>query len=530
MRLKSIRWRLPLNFFGITGLSVIILGIVLVAILVAYYTGLEQEYLRGATNLLPPNMVELLEDETSQSTLQGYLENVAFLSQTRVQVTDADDEILVDTGSPERYSLTLGVLGSDLSDYVSGEEISYQPYMIVVRDESAKRRITWDGLPDPGERVSEMPLPAERVEATGTLSEYIYGEFTLNLTAFGFNVGGEKAVTELRSSQERRIAIHSPAGLLGYITISEGPAYGREIVKSVVIGFLFSGALSIVLSGTVGWWISRRLSDPLTVLTQSTTQMAEGDYTIRTDVDREDEFGTLARIFNRMAEKVEGTVGTLRRFVSDAAHELNTPLTALRTNLELALGEKKTSARKKYIDGALEQATRLEKVTDALLDLSRLEGGVVEEEPESIFLAELVREESERYASWAEQSGIGFTLDLPKEDIEILGRGSQIRRAVSNLLDNAIKFTPEGGNVNVGLRCEGDCVELWVEDTGIGIPADEIHHLFNRFHRSRNAAEYPGSGLGLAIVKSIVEGHRGSIWVKSDDQRTRFTISLPSSE
>jgi signal transduction histidine kinase len=528
--LKSIRWRLPLNFFGITGLSVIILGIVLVAIVGAYYTGLEQEYLRGATNLLPPNIVELLEDETSQATLQGYLENVAFLSQTRVQVTDEDDEILVDTGSPEGYSLTLGVLGSDLSDSVSGEVISYQPYMIVGRDEPAKRRITWEGLPDTGERVSELPLPVERVETTGTVSEYIFGEFPINLTAFGFNVGGEKAVTELRSSQERRIAIHSPAGLLGYITFLEGPAYGREIVKSVAIGFLFAGALSIVLSGMVGWWISRRLSDPLTVLTKSTTQMAEGDYTIRTDVDREDELGILARTFNRMAEKVEGTVGTLRRFISDAAHELNTPLTALRTNLELAMGEKKTAARKKYIDGALQQATRLEEVTDALLDLSRLEGGALEEEPGPMILPELVREESERYASWAEQSGIDFTLDLAEEDIEIIGRGSQMRRVLSNLLDNAIKFTPEGGNVSVGIRREGACIELWVEDTGIGIPADELHHLFNRFHRARNAAGYPGSGLGLAIVKSIVEGHRGSVWVKSDDQGTRFTISLPASE
>lgn len=527
MRLKSIRWRLPLNFFGITGLSVIILGIVLVAILGAYYTGLEQEYLRGATNLLPPNIVELLEDETSQATLQVYLENVAFLSQTRVQVTDADDEVLVDTGPPEGYSLTLGVLGSDLSDAVTGEEISYQPYMIVGRTDSLPRRIAWEGFPESGERLPEVPLPPERVETTRTISEYIFSEFPINLTAFGISVGGEKAGTELRSSQESRIAIHSPAGLLGYITFMEGPAYGREIVKSVAIGFLFAGALSIVLAGAVGWWISRRLSDPLTLLTQSTTQMAEGDYTIRTDVEREDELGILARTFNRMAEKVEGTVVTLRRFVSDAAHELNTPLTALRTNLELALGEKKVTARKRYLEGALQQATRLEEVTDALLDLSRLEGGAIEEEPGPIILSELVREESERYASWAEQSGIGFTLDLPEENIEIVGRGSQIRRALCNLLDNAIKFTPEGGNVSIGLRHEGERIELWVEDTGIGIPADELHHLFNRFHRARNAAGYPGSGLGLAIVKSIVEGHRGLVWAKSDDQGTRFTISLP---
>ncbi len=183
-----------------------------------------------------------------------------------------------------------------------------------------------------------------------------------------------------------------------------------------------------------------------------------------------------------------------------------------------------------YLERALQQALRLEELTDALLDLSRLEGGALEEEPGPMILPELIREESERYASRAEQSGIDFTLDLPEEEIKIVGRESQIRRVLNNLLDNAIKFTPEGGNVSVGLRHKGERIELLVADTGIGIPADEIHHLFNRFHRSRNAAGYPGSGLGLAIAKSIVEGHRGSIWAESDDQGTRFTISLPASE
>jgi signal transduction histidine kinase len=523
-------------------MSVIILGIVLVAILRAYYTGLEQEYMRGATNLLPPNIVELLEDETSQATLQGYIENVAFLSQTRVQVTDADNEILVDTGSPEGYSLTLGVLGSDLSDSISEEEISYQPYVIVGRDEPAKRRITWQGLPDPvervpelplpglpdrGERVPELPLSVERVETTRTISEYIFGEFPINLTGFGFNVGGEKAVTELRSSQERRIAIHSPAGLVGYIKFTEGPAYGREIVKSVAIGFLFAGGFSIVLAGAAGWWISRRLSDPLIALTQSTSRMAEGDYKIRTDVERGDELGILARSFNHMALMVEKTVATLRRFVSDAAHEIHTPLTALRTNLELATKEPSKETSHRYIEQALGQVERLEGMTNSLLDLSRLESGESEESLVTVNLSDLLKEESEQYASQAEQRGISFILDLPEMDVEVLGRPTQLRCMAGNLLDNAIKFTPEDGRVQAGITHEGEYAELWVEDTGIGISEEEIPKLFQRFYRARNASAYPGSGLGLAIVKSIVEAHGGFVFADKRDQGIRFSVSLP---
>lgn len=525
--MKSIRWRLPLNFFGVTGLSIIILGIVLVVILRAYYTELEQEYLRGATNLLPPNMVELLEDESSRATLQVYLENVAFLSQTRVQVTDVDDEVLLDTGSPKGYRLTLGVLGSDLSDSASGEEIFYQPYLIVGRTDSLGRRIRWEGLPETEERQPELPLPTERVETTKTINAHIFGEFPVYLTAFGFNVGGEMAVTESRSSQEHRIGIYNPAGLLGYITFTEGPAYGREIVKSVVIGFLLAGALLIIPAGTVGWWISRRLSDPLMMLAQSATRMAEGDYTIRTNVDRGDELGMLARMFNRMAEKVEGTVVTLRRFVSDAAHEIHTPLTALRTNLELATKEPSKETSHQYIGRALAQVERLEGMTNSLLDLSRLESGEFEENFATINLSGLLREESEQYASQAEQRGISFLLDLPDMDVEVQGSPTQLLRVARNLLDNAIKFTPEGGKVEAGLTVEEEYVKLWVEDTGISVSEEEIPNLFQRFYRARNASSYPGSGLGLAIVKSIVEAHGGLVSAYRRDQGIRFSVSLP---
>jgi len=103
----------------------------------------------------------------------------------------------------------------------------------------------------------------------------------------------------------------------------------------------------------------------------------------------------------------------------------------------------------------------------------------------------------------------------------------QLRRALSNLLDNAIKFTPEGGAVRAGVRQGGDWVEWWVEDTGIGIPADDLLQLFSRFHRGRNAAAYPGSGLGLAIVKAITEAHGGQGWVENVERGTYFAIRLP---
>jgi signal transduction histidine kinase len=138
-----------------------------------------------------------------------------------------------------------------------------------------------------------------------------------------------------------------------------------------------------------------------------------------------------------------------------------------------------------------------------------------------------VRETSELYASRAEQAGLAFDLVLPETEVMVWGDEAQLRRALGNLLDNGIKFTPEGGSVCVGVRCVEEWAELWVEDTGIGVPEQDLPHLFGRFHRGRNVAVYPGNGLGLAIVKAIVEGHGGRVTGENLGPRTRFTLRLP---
>jgi two-component system phosphate regulon sensor histidine kinase PhoR len=171
---------------------------------------------------------------------------------------------------------------------------------------------------------------------------------------------------------------------------------------------------------------------------------------------------------------------------------------------------------------------RLESLTSGLLDLSRLEAEAGQEDHVQLELVTLVRDVSEAYASRAEQVGLAFNLTLPEGPVTVEGDKAQLRQVLGNLLDNAVKFTSEGGAVSAGVRQNGERVELWVEDTGIGIPADDLPDLFGRFHRGRNAAGYPGSGLGLAIVKAIVEKHRGSVDVASTPgQGTRFTLRLP---
>jgi two-component system sensor histidine kinase MprB len=273
-----------------------------------------------------------------------------------------------------------------------------------------------------------------------------------------------------------------------------------------------------LLAAAAGVWISRRFSAPLENLTHTTTQMADGDLSARSDIERQDEFGLLANSFNQMADTIEAKVAALRRFVADAAHELHTPLTALRTNLELVDDEQ--------VRPALEQVDRMDSLTRNLLDLSQLEAIDSENLIADVDLAALLRNLAEPYASRAEQAELSFNLEIETDPIIIKGDENQLGTLIQNLLDNAIKFTPAGGQVNVNLNTLDESVQLSIADTGIGIPEEDIPHLFSRFHRGRNASAYPGSGLGLAIVKTIADQHGASILVESDSTGTVFVLYM----
>jgi signal transduction histidine kinase len=287
-------------------------------------------------------------------------------------------------------------------------------------------------------------------------------------------------------------------------------------LQSVAWGWGVAAMLSTLLAAFAGVWVSRRFSAPLESLAVTTSQMAAGDLSARVELDRKDEFGLLGESFNKMAESVEMKVGTLQRFVADAAHQLGTPLTALRTNLEL--GEEDS------VSIALDQVQQMDDLTKDLLTLSQLEAIESHAKFEEIDLVELVESLSEVYASRAEQVDLGFTVEIIGEGDMVKGDRKQIRILIENLLDNAIKFTPPGGEVCIKLKSDENVFLLMVVDTGIGIPEEDFQGLFSRFHRGRNAATYPGSGLGLAIVKAIVDQHGAGIDIQRNAKGTTVIV------
>lgn len=555
----SLRWRLPLSYAGIALFAAVCLGVVLLITLRSYYLQREQAYLVDNARAIGEAVVDMAAQDTSPAALRSQLKSFSFLSQTRVRLLDETKGIVVDSGGPQQQQevVALSLLAPSTSPAhlevplktVSSPELEMEIDLLSSR---VSRTMTTTLGGDTYRSLivieDDAATITETIVISGSGLDTLLGsadESGVNIdpprlvsrlptvgTPYGFGFDASVGSSDRRSQQVVRYPFHDEGGsLAGYVELSEGPAYGLQVLESVASGWLIAGVVAVALAAGVGWFVSRRISRPLLSLAGTTARMAEGELTARAEVVSQDEFGSLARSFNEMADRVEETVVTLRRFVTDAAHELQTPLTALRTNLELiASGEHEEGDRRALVDRALTQVTRLAALTGGLLELSRIESDVLRDQHAPLDLVALTRETSELYASQAEQADLSFHIELPLGALMIDGNGYQLRRALGNLLDNAIKFTPSGGKVQVGVRDDGQWTVLWVADAGIGIPEGDLSHLFGRFHRGGNAACYPGSGLGLAIVRAIAESHGGQVVVEQNvPHGALFSLRLPTS-
>lgn len=513
MNLHSIRWRLPLSYAAIALLAALALGSVMLLVLNSYYTGMERDYLTDNARGFQPMVEKVLKTNLPDQFLQDQVMGLSFLSRTQIRVLDNNGETIADSGIP----------GVDQMVAVSGAPVVRHFNMAV------------NGPPSGGsgaviifsKDAQSVPAPAVPLDEQPFLptADTVYA-VSASPFGYGFAVKGD-IVSERRSSQVISIPLD---GSLGTLEISNGPAYGSDILRSVAIAWVIAGILSIALAALAGLYASKQVTQPVLMLTDAAHQMEGGNLSARVALpdEKQQEFTALAHAFNGMAAQVENTVSTLRAFVSDAAHELNTPLTALKTNLELAATEADAAQRQEFLSRALEQNQRLEKLTSNLLDLSRIEAPDAASTFESLDLRQLVAQIGERFASRADQANRNFNLTLPDSEAIILGNATQLDRAMSNLFENALKFTPEDGNISLTLEKSENAAILTITDTGIGIPPEDLPHLFERFHRGRNSSPYPGNGLGLAIVKASVTAHKGSIQVESlVGQGTSIIIQLP---
>jgi len=243
-----------------------------------------------------------------------------------------------------------------------------------------------------------------------------------------------------------------------------------------------------------------------------------------------DELQQLSISLNRMIERLEEAFHHISRFSADASHELRTPLTIMRGELETAVQNPKIDADVRETLGAvLEETVRLSKIVDQLLSMSRLDAGEAFLEVTRFDFSELVRTTVEYMRLLADEKKLALKVEAAQA-VHVEGDQSRLQQVVVNLLDNAIKYTPEGGSISVSVAGEPDKAVLAVTDTGIGISQEGQAHIFERFYRTDKARsrELGGTGLGLSIVKSIGAAHGGRVSVQSAEGRgSTFCFEIP---
>jgi signal transduction histidine kinase len=519
MNRNSIRWRLPASYAVIALLAALSLGSVMLLVLRNYYVGQERDYLYGNATALQPLIEQILQSDLPKRSLQDQINGLAFLSQTQIRLLDTNGNTLADSGvpSPKQVVAVSGgvpVAGNVMFSVPANPPAYKGPLFIYKGDES---------FPIPQAVPFEKQIPPGKA-----------GDIILSVSAspygYGFVALAKSDPTRRSSQSVSVLLLASDGNKLGMLEFSNGPSYGADVINSVTSAWLLASAFAIVIAALTGWFVSQRVTRPVLALEHATQQMEQGNLAVRVNLqnERQQEFLSLANSFNGMAEQVEQTISTLRSFVADAAHELHTPLTALQTNLELARDEKNTSARNSYLSRAQEQGQRLEALVKSLLDLSRIEAAESKFDLVRVDFSQLVREISEQFASRAEQTEHEFEVSSFAEYVSVMGNPEQLRQVVINLLENALKFTPREGRISVVFEVAENEAKLVVADTGIGISTEDLPHLFERFHRGRNASSYAGNGLGLAIVKAIITAHGGNIAVQSEmGEGTQMIVSIP---
>jgi signal transduction histidine kinase len=519
MNRKSIRWRLPASYAVIALVAALSLGSMMLLVLRDYYADQELEYLYGNAGALKPILAELMLADTPQASLQDQVNGLAFLSQTQIKLYDTNGNIIADSGTPGSNQIVAVSGGAPLVGNVTFSTRADAPVpQTRVLIFTAGDEVPKDILP-PEKQI----LPGSSMDIVIPVSASPYG--------YGFVTRAER-IPERRSSQVVSVLLIANGRKIGVLEFSNGPSYGADVVRSVTLAWLIASVFAIAIAALTGWFMSQRVTRPVGVLENATHRMEQGDLSTRVHLqnEKQQEFVSLANSFNGMAEQVEQTVSTLRAFVADAAHELHTPLTALQANLELARDEKNASARTRYLTRVQEQAQRLEALVKSLLDLSRIEAAESRSEFAPVDLTQMVSEIGEQFASRAEQTRHEFTMDIAtQEPITVNGNETQLMQVLVNLLENALKFTPRQGSIALKLEQEENQAIITVTDTGIGIPPEDLPHLFERFHRGRNSSAFPGNGLGLAIVKAIVDVHGGTVQAHSNgkDTGSTFIITLP---
>ncbi|MGB7116430.1 MAG: ATP-binding protein [Anaerolineales bacterium] len=309
--------------------------------------------------------------------------------------------------------------------------------------------------------------------------------------------------------------------------------FRAAVTEAMILAALASSIVAVLVSLLV----SRQVVAPVREMMLASQRISEGHYNERVQVpgdvskDELDELSQLALRFNRMAASLEQTELMRHQLIADVTHELRTPLTAVKGSME-GLIDGVLPADEGTFQQIISEAERLQRLVNDLQELSRVEAGAYELNIHSYRVSDLLTAAEARLGRQFEEKGVILEIALPNDLPQVLTDEDRIGQVLLNLVGNALQYTPPGGNVQVTATAQRGEVYIAVSDSGMGIPAEHLPHLFTRFYRvdkSRSRAG-GGSGIGLTISKYLVEAQGGSIWAQSEgaSRGSTFTFSLPT--